>query len=172
LVADARAAARFRGEYHRLGNRWVTAGQMLRLAVESDAYLAQVCYRVGASARRYRVPVVPRLMKVAAAAIAQVHVGPDVVIGPGLYLAHGQVDLRGSVRLGPGVVMFPWSTIDSSNGEVVIETDVRVGTGAVITGPAVVGAHTRIGANAVLSGDVPANSRVAGVPARPVRSRT
>lgn len=168
LVVDARAAARFRGEYHRMGNRWVTAGQMVRLALESDAYLAQVCYRIGASARQHGVPLVPRLMKVAAAVVAQVHIGPEAVVGPGLYLAHGQVDLHGPVRLADGVVMFPWSTIDSSGGEVTIGTDVRVGTGAVINGPASVGAHTRIGANAVVTGDVAAHSRVAGVPARPV----
>lgn len=167
-MADARAAAWFRGEGHRLGGRWVTAGQMVRLALESDAYLAQILYRVGASARRRRLPLLPRVARAGAAAVAQVHIGPDVVIAPGLYLAHGQVAMSGRVRLGPGVVVFPWATITASDGEVALASDVRVGTGAVIEGPATVGAGVRIGANATVTGTVPAGARIAGVPARPV----
>ncbi len=149
LVADARAAAR--GEGHRLGGRLVTAGQMVRLALESDAYLAQVFYRLGVSARRHGIPVLPRLARAGAAVVAQVHIGPDVVIGPGLYLAHGQVAMSGRVRLGPGVVVFPWATISGLDGEVELATDGRVGTGSVIEGPAHVGDHVRIGANAAVT---------------------
>mgnify|MGYP003451976362 FL=1 len=168
LVADARAAARFRGEGHRLGGRLVTAGQMVRLALESDAYLAQVFYRLGVSARRHGIPVLPRLARAGAAVVAQVHIGPDVVIGPGLYLAHGQVAMSGRVRLGPGVVVFPWATISGLDGEVELATDVRVGTGSVIEGPAHVGDRGRIGANAAVTGIVPRGARIAGIPARPV----
>lgn len=168
LVADARAAARFRGEGHRLGGRLVTAGQMVRLALESDAYLAQVLHRLGATLRRHHIPLLPRLARAGAAVVAQVHIGPDVVVGPGLYLAHGQVSLSGRVRLAPGVVMFPWATIDATDGDVELATDVRVGTGSVIVGPARIGAGVRIGANAVVTGSVPDGARIAGVPARPL----
>lgn len=173
LVADAKRSAYFRNEGHQVATRRATAIHMVRLAVISDAYLAQVLYRIGAWAASRRIRLLPRLARAGAVAVAQVHIGPQVEVGPGLYLAHGQVTIDGPVRLEPGVVMFPWSTIIASPGAPVeVATDVRVGTGAVIEGPARIGAHVRIGANAVVTGDVPAGDRVAGVPATPVGRRT
>lgn len=169
LVADARVSASFRAEGHRLGGRRTTAGQMVRLMIESDAYLAQVMYRVGVWARVRRVPIIPRLAQLGASVVAQVEIGPDVVVGPGLYLAHGQVTVHGPVRLAEGVVMFPWSTVTATaDRPVAVGTNVRIGTGAVIEGPARIGPHARIGANATVTGDVPADARVAGVPARQI----
>jgi serine O-acetyltransferase len=45
---------------------------------------------------------------------------------------------------------------------------VRIGTGAKLIGPLVVGADANIGANAVVISDVEAGAVVVGVPARPV----
>lgn len=152
-----------------MGDRVTTAGQMIRLMLESDAYLAQVFYRLGAWAKHRRIPGIWRLASWAASTVAQVHVGPDVVVGPGWYLAHGQVSLQGPVTLGAGVVMFPWSSVVASAGSpVTIGVDVRVGTGAVIQGPCRVGDHARIGANAVVTGDVANGAKVAGIPARAI----
>lgn len=142
---------------------------MVRLAIESDAYLAQVMYRVGVWARTRRIPIVPRLARLGASVVAQVEIGPDVVVGPGLYLAHGQVSVHGHVHLAERVVMFPWSTITgTADAPVEIGADARIGTGAVIEGPARIGAHARIGANATVTGDVAASARIAGVPARQI----
>jgi serine O-acetyltransferase len=168
LLGDARTSAGFRGERHEFRSRADAVGQMLRLALVSDAYLAQVCYRVGVALRNRGVPLLPRLARLGAAAVAQVHIGPDVVIQPGLYLAHGQVTISGRVHLGPRVVCFPWSTIDGSGGPVTVGTDARIGTGAVVEGPCALGDHARVGANAAVTGDVAARTVVAGVPARPV----
>lgn len=167
LVADARVSAHFRGEGHRLGGRRTTAGQMVRLAIESDAYLAQVLYRVGVWARTRHIPLLPRLAQLGASAVAQVEIGPEVVVGRGLYLAHGQVRVSGPVHIDDNVVMFPWATITATADRPVhIAADVRVGTGSVIEGPARIGAGVRIGANAHVTGDLPAGAKVAGVPAR------
>jgi len=51
-----------------------------------------------------------------------------------------------------------------------LEHGVDVGAGAKILGNIRIGANSIIGANAVVTGDVPANSIVAGIPARIIGS--
>ena len=55
-------------------------------------------------------------------------------------------------------------------GKPVIGDRVDIGPGAVILGPIEVGDDVTIGANSVVVRDVPSNSTVFGVPARPVRA--
>jgi serine O-acetyltransferase len=172
LAADARITAHYRGERHEFRGRLDLAAQMLRLAWQSDAFLAQALYRVKARLQALGVPVLPRLAHRLAMALAQVSIGDPVVMRPGVYIVHGQVVADGLVEIGPGVVLFPWVTIGLRAGEVrgaTIERDVSVGTGAKLIGPVHVGEGARIGANAVVVDDVPAGVTVVGAPARPVR---
>jgi acetyltransferase-like isoleucine patch superfamily enzyme len=52
---------------------------------------------------------------------------------------------------------------------IVIETNVWIATAATILGGVTVGENSVVGAGAVVTKDVPANSFVAGVPARVIR---
>ncbi|HKQ70103.1 MAG TPA: hypothetical protein VJT73_12230 [Polyangiaceae bacterium] len=52
-----------------------------------------------------------------------------------------------------------------------IEDGVDIGAGACILGDVVIGRNSIVGANAVVINSFPPNSRVAGVPARPIRRR-
>ena len=104
-------------------------------------------------------------------ALAQVSIGDPVVVGPGVYLIHGQVVIDGLVEIAEGAVIAPFVTIGLRAGDVqgaTIGPGVQIGTGAKVIGPVRIGAGATIGANAVVVDDVPEGATVVGAPARPV----
>ena len=169
IRADAEMNALHRGERHEFGSNADLILQILRLAWVSDAFLAQVLYRLKAALQRRGIPLLPRLLHKMAIQNAGVSIGDPVLVHPGVYLVHGQVVIDGLVEIGPGAVISPWVTIGLRAGNVqgaTIERDVSIGTGAKVVGPVRVGAGARIGANAVVIEDVPPGATVVGVPAR------
>jgi serine O-acetyltransferase len=172
LLADARVAALHGGERQPVSARaWA---RVLRLAWESDAFLALMLYRAKARLQSLGIPVLPRLAHRVAMAIAQVSIGDPVVLQPGVYLVHGQVVIDGLVEIGGDTEIGPFVTIGLVAGDVVgptIGRDVRIGTGAKVLGPVRVGDGAVIGANSVVLSDVPAGATAAGVPARIVASK-
>jgi serine O-acetyltransferase len=172
LAADARVTAHYRGEREQFRSRLDLALQCVRLAVVSDAFLAQSCYRLKARLQALGVPLLPRLAHRLAMALGQVSIGDPVVVRPGVYVMHGQIVVDGLVEIHEGVTIAPFVTIGLKAGNAqgaTIERDVSIGTGAKVIGPVRIGAGATIGANAVVTGDVPAGATVAGVPARPLR---
>ena len=172
LAADARVTAHYRGERAEFRSRADLAVQCVRLAVVSDAFLAQACYRLKARLQALGVPLLPRVAHRLAMLLAQVSIGDPVVVAPGVYIVHGQVVLDGLVEVHTGVTIAPWVTIGLRAGDpqgAVIERDVSIGTGAKIIGPVRVGAGATIGANAVVTHDVAPGTTVVGAPARPIR---
>ena len=143
--------------------------QILRLMVVSDAFLAQVCYRIKARLQARGVPVLPRLAHRAAMVLAQVCIGDPVVVAPGLYLLHGQVVIDGFTQIERGARIAPFVTIGLREGQFdgAIDRkgclhrhrreDHRPGSGR---------RRARIGANAVVVTDVPAGATAIGVPAK------
>jgi serine O-acetyltransferase len=171
LSEDARVTALHRGERHEFRSRLDTIGQILRLAVVSDAFLAQATYRAKARLQALGVPVLPRLLHRLAMITAQVSIGDPVVVEPGVYIVHGQIVADGLVEIHTGVVISPFVTIGLRAGDVTgptVRRYVSIGTGAKLIGPVTVGEGARIGANAVVVDDVPAGATVVGAPARPV----
>ncbi|MGI9184455.1 MAG: serine O-acetyltransferase [Solirubrobacteraceae bacterium] len=169
LVADARTTARHRGERWEFRSRVDTAVQIARLAWVSDAFLGQALYRAKARMQALGVPVLPRLAHRLAMAIAQISIGDPVVIGPGIYIIHGQFVADGLVEIGSGAVIGPFVTIGLRAGDVrgaTIEPNVSIGTGAKVIGGVRIGAGAQVGANAVVVDDVPTGATVVGAPAR------
>ncbi|MEM6680457.1 MAG: hypothetical protein AAF675_21530 [Pseudomonadota bacterium] len=174
ILADARIAAANLGHRQRSGGER-SGGQLsslwlvLRMLWEADAFAALLLIRLSIKLRGLGVPVVPILLRRLAMMLAQVHVGAPVILGPGLYLPHGQVVIDGLTVIGKGAVIRPFVTIGLIDGEFVGPTlgeQVSIGTGAKLLGPIRVGDRARIGANAVVLEDIPAGTTAVGMPAR------
>jgi len=169
VLADARMTALHRGERTEFRSKLDASLQVLRLCWASDAFAAQVLYRLKAAMQARQIPILPRIAHRAAMMLAQVSIGDPVIVQPGLYVIHGQIVIDGLVEVGPGAVIGPWVTIGLRAGNVqgaTLERDVHVGTGAKVVGPVRIGAGTQIGANAVVVSDVAPGSTVVGVPAK------
>lgn len=141
-----------------------------------ESWLAIFLFRAKVSLRSRRVPFLPGLCDALSRALFNVSIGNAVEAGPGLMLTHGNVVIDGRTRIGKDCQINPWVTIGLSNSRrygfsadgPTIGDNVHIGTGAKILGPITVGDFARIGANAVVIDDVPANTTVVGIPARPV----
>jgi serine O-acetyltransferase len=169
LLADAKTTCAFRGERFKFRSTLDGWFQVVRLAVVSDAFIAQACYRIKAALQRAGVPLVPYIFHRLAIGLGQVCIGDPVVIGEGLYLLHGQVVIDGVVTIGENVRIAPFVTVGLKRGSFVgptIGSNVIIGTGARVLGPITIGNGAHIGANAVVITDVPPKAVAVGVPAK------
>ena len=173
VLADARITSRNRGRPLRGESRSRVALEALRLAWESDGFLAQALYRGKASLQRRGVPILPRILHRLAIATSGIYIGDPVIVHPGIHLAHGQIVIDGIVEVHSGATIFPFVTIGLRAPSVIgptIGPRVTIGSGAKVLGEVEVGEGAKVGANAVVVGDVPAGTTVVGVPARPAGS--
>jgi acetyltransferase-like isoleucine patch superfamily enzyme len=95
----------------------------------------------------------------------------------------GSIRVGDGVSIGPGCAFYPYdhqmaagSPIReqgfASRGDIVIESDVWIGTGVIILADVRIGAGAVIGAGSVVTRDVPAMAIAVGVPARVVAERS
>jgi serine O-acetyltransferase len=162
LARDARELERIaRGD----GSRRSVA----RVVLGTDAFRVLLLERVRQRLRRWRVPLVPHLLRVAQTALFGIEIGKDVTLGPGVWFVHSLgIVVGGDARVGARVRFFGNNTVGTvaDDGYPVIEDDAWIGAGARILGPIRVGAGARVGANAVVLQDVPPGWTAVGVPAR------
>jgi serine O-acetyltransferase len=169
IVADARITAAHRGERFEFRSTVDALLQALRLALVTDAFLAQCLYRMKAATQRLGIPMLPRLLHRIAITSAQVSIGDPVIVEAGVYVIHGQVVIDGYTEIGTGTTLGPFVTIGLLSGNYtgpVIGRHVSIGTGAKVLGPVRIGNNARIGANSVVLQDVPDGATAVGAPAR------
>ncbi len=141
-----------------------------------ESWLAVWLFRAKTRLRQAGIPIAPVLCDLISRALFRVQIGDRVQIGPGMMLTHGNVVIDGRTSIGSNCQINPWVTIGLSNSRKIgfsvegprIGDNVHIGTGAKLLGPISIGDHVRIGANAVVVSDVPANTTVVGMPAKPL----
>ena len=122
------------------------------------------------------VPLLPRLLSVAARWWTGIEIHPGARIGHGLFIDHGTGIVIGeTVEIGDGCTLFHNVTLGGTGKQrgkrhPTLEDNVYVGTGAVLLGPIRVGRNARVGANSfVIMHDVPPDCTAVGNPARVVK---
>lgn len=171
VVMDAKVAAAFRGERSEFRGSLDTLLQVLRLALVTDAFLAQIAYRLKVSLQAKRVPILPAIANHIAIMTGQVCIADSAILDPGVLIPHGQVVVQGTAHVRGTAVLMPWTTLGLIGADVVgprIGPGARIGTGAKVLGSVSVGANARVGANAVVLTDVEPNTTVVGMPAKKV----
>ncbi len=120
------------------------------------------------------------LLRVADLLLVRLAIGSELpfsmACGAGLSLQHAGrgIVITPGAELGEDVVLFHGVTLARDFDTWLPPTlgnRVVVGVGAVVLGHITVGDDAFIGANALVNKDVPAGTRVGGVPAHPLRSR-
>jgi len=106
-----------------------------------------------------------------------VEIGSGAQIDEGLVLAHSiAIVIHERVQIGKRCIFTAHNTVsigplafgDVSGNRIILGNDVFLGVGARIVGNLTIGDRSQIGMNAVVTKSFPANSRLIGVPARPV----
>jgi serine O-acetyltransferase len=125
---------------------------------------------------RFHLRLVPRLLSVVVRFWSGVEIHPAATIGKRFFIDHGTgVVIGETTQIGDDCVMFHNVTLGGTGKHAgkrhpTIGNNVFIGTGAILLGPISVGDNAKIGANSfVIMRDVPANSTVAGTPARLVK---
>lgn len=144
-------------------------GEAVKAALSQDGYKVLFTTRVRESARRWHVPGVNHVLRLATTALFGIEIGNEISLGEGVNFAHtlGTV-IGGTSKVGARVKFMGNNTVGTAkdNGCPVIEDDVVVGCGARILGPIRIGKGAFIGANAVVLTDVPAGAVATGIPAK------
>ena len=169
MLADARVAAAYRSERSEFRSRFDALVQTLRLMLVTDALLGQAAYRLKAWLRARGIPALPWIAHRFAMMTAQISIGDDAVIKPGVFIPHGQIVITGVTVVHAGAVLLPWVTLGLIGPGVVgptIGPRARIGTGAKVLGEVTVGRDARVGANSVVLNDVPPDTTVVGAPAK------
>ena len=170
LLADARVTAAYRGERKEFRSTLDGVLQALRLMLQTDAFLALSAYRLKARLEALGIPVLPWLAHRLAIVSGQISIADTVVVHPGVFIPNGQLVVYGLVEIRPGAILMPWVTVGPLGGGTrgpTIGPAAQIGTGAKVMGEVEVGANARVGTNAVVLNDVPPDTTVVGMPARP-----
>jgi len=139
----------------------------------TDGTMAMILYRLMQSSRAHGLGPLEMVFNKMNTVLGGCVIGRGAEFGPGLVLIHSNgVVINGSVKAGSRVHIEHQVTIGAERRQSPeIGSDVFIGAGAKIIGPVKIGDGARIGANAVVLHDVPPNTTVVGIPARPVRRR-
>jgi len=148
----------------------VTLGAALRLMFFHMGLRAMFWFRLGSWLHRKHVPLARWLTAWIIFHRYGLEIATGAEIGGGMYIPHPVGSAIYARRIGKNCSVVANVTIGMRNRWEfpLIGDDVYIGAGARVLGGIAVGDGARIGANAVVIHDVPANTTVVGIPARPL----
>ncbi len=123
-----------------------------------------------------RLYFIARLINHFARFLTSIDIHPGAKIGQRFFLDHGFSVIGESAEIGDDVTIYQHVTLGGTNPTTgvggkrhpTLRNGVVIGSGAQILGPIELGEGVKVGANSVVTKDVPPNSTVVGIPARPV----
>jgi serine O-acetyltransferase len=141
-------------------------------------FLPIVLYRCSRGALLMGIPMLPHLLSYLNLITFGIEISPKCAIGPGIFFPHTSGTVIGASKIGRNTTIFQGVTLGAKDMDMGFDRALRpelgdyvvVGAGAKVLGGISLGDNVRVGANSVLLRSVPANSTVAGVPAREVFS--
>jgi serine O-acetyltransferase len=141
-------------------------------------FLPIVLCRCSRAALLTGVPIMPHLLSYLNQILFGIEISPKCAIGPGIFFPHTSGTVIGASKIGRNATIFQGVTLGAKDMDMGFDRALRpelgdfvvVGAGAKVLGGISLGDNVRVGANSVLLRSVPANSTVAGVPAREVFS--
>jgi serine O-acetyltransferase len=122
------------------------------------------------------IPVIPQVMTYLNVVLFGVEISSRCDIGPGLFLPHTSGTVIGAQAVGRNVTVFQGVTLGAKQLDLgfhpelrpTVGDEVTLGAGCKILGHICVGDGAIVGANSVVTMDVPPQTTVAGIPARPI----
>lgn len=141
-----------------------------------SGFQALLAYRCAHTLRRWRVPLLPAVLRRLAIAECAIDIVPTAKIAGGCIISHGVgLVVGGETVIGEDCTLLQGVTLGEVRFDELacprIGHRVTLGAGAQVLGGIEVGDDATVGAGAVVLEDVPAGATVVGVPARVVASR-
>lgn len=152
----------------------LTTLTILRLLYYYIPLRAMFWYRLGSWLTQLGVPMAKGVFQRFLYFRFGLEISPGAEVGGGLYIAHPSGMVLSAAKMGRNCTMIHAITIGMRNEWAfpILGDDVFVGAGARILGGITVGNGAVIGANAVVVKDVPDQTTVVGIPAKPIKART
>ncbi len=135
---------------------------------------AMLLHRIAHRLWRGHAYLLGRLVSHFGRMVTGIEIHPGATIGRRCIIDHGMgVVIGETAELGDDVYLYHQVTLGGTSTEhgkrhPTLGNGVIIGAGAKVLGAILIGDNARIGANAVVVAEVPANTTVVGIPARPV----
>jgi len=138
---------------------------------------ARQWHRIAHTLRRWRIPILPRLISHLSRFFNGIEIHPGANIGEGVFIDHGMGVVIGETAIiGDNSVIYQGvslggTSLQKTKRHPTLGKNVVVGAGAQVIGSVTIGDNSKIGAGSVVINSVPANATVIGVPGRVVGIR-
>lgn len=154
----------------------LTLKSVIKGIFTGNSFYAVLLHRQANWLYRKKVKLIPEMLTYIAKKNFSCEISPNATIDEGFVMHHTTgVVIGWDVKIGKNSEIFQNVTIGSSRKEIdgqimpIIGDNVKIYSGAVVTGPIKIGDNVVIGANSVVLQDIPDNCFVAGVPAKIIK---